>query len=169
MCDPVSLLLGASAATSAVGAVMSAKAGAEASQANSQYMQEQAAYEETQAQDAVARGEEAVRDVQKAGARVQGAAQAGFASNNIDATFGSPLDIINDNARNIELDSIRVADNAGREAEGYRFQASQSRRQSSIYQMEARHTRTAGTIGAIGAVLTGGSSIARYQAGIGAY
>jgi hypothetical protein len=156
----------ASTAMSAGGTIMAGNAAAESGNYNAAMLRQQAAYEETQVADAIVRGSENVREVQKAGAQVQGAGRASAATGNIDINFGSPLDVMLDNARNIELDVMRTSENARREADGIRFGAAQTRKQATLTQMEGKNTQAAARIGAVGTVLSGGASYYKYKAGL---
>lgn len=163
MCEPTTLMM-MSAGMSAVGSIMGGIQQNQAAKANAQMLQQQAAYEDQQARDAVARGEEDIREIQKRGAAAQGAASAGFAANGIDMGFGSPLDFMLSNAANIEQDIMRTSENAKREADGISFGASQTRGQANITRAEGKNARTAGYIGGINSVLSGGAEIYKYKA-----
>jgi len=145
MCDP-GTLMGLSTAVSAVGSVLGGIQQNQAAKANAKMLRQQAAYEEQQARDAIERGKEEIREVQKAGAQVQGAATAGFSANNVDLGFGSPLDFMLSNAANIEQDIMRTAENAKREADGISFGASQTRGRANIVEAEGRNALASGSV-----------------------
>lgn len=168
MCDPVSALMAAGTAVSAIGTLRAGDAAQNTANFNAYQLTQEAAYADQQAADTLARSEEDIREIQKAGSRVRGAAVASASASNIDASFGSPLDMILDNARNVETDVMRTAENARREADDIRFGASQTRGRAAITRMEGQQQKAASRMSAVGNVLSGGAGIYRYRASVNA-
>lgn len=166
MCDAITMMI-ASTAMSVVGGIQQGQAAQDSANYNAALMRNQAAYEEVQARDAITRGEQDVRDVYKAGAQAQGSARAGFSANGLDLAFGSPLDLMLSNARNIEQDAMRTSENAKREADGISFGASQTRSKAKLTEMEGANAKKSAMIGSIGTVLSGGAEIYKYKASVG--
>lgn len=166
MCE-IGTLMAISTAVSVGGSIIQGIAQNNAAQANATMLRNQAAFEEQQARDTMARGEEDIREIQKQGSAVQGSAKAGFSANGIDLSFGSPLDLMLSNARNIEQDVMRTAENAKREADGISFGASQTRGRANVQIAEGRNAVSAAVVGGVGTALSGGAQIYKYKAGIG--
>lgn len=91
-----------------------------------------AAVADLQAADAISRGAE---DEQRFRSKVRlaiGAQRAGFAASNIDAGFGSAVDVQADAAVLGELDALTIRSNAAREAWGFTVQGENYRRGGEI-------------------------------------
>lgn len=168
MCDPVTALMAAGTAISTVGTLQAGSAAATSSNYNAQLMEQQAEYEQKQADDAIVRGSERVREIQRRGAQTQGTGRAAASAGNVDINFGSPLDILLDNARNIETDVMRTQENARREAEGLDFQAQQTRSGATLTRLEGQQRKAASRTQAFGQVLSGGAQIYKYRASVNA-
>lgn len=166
MCEPVSMMMAATAA-SVGGQLIAGKAASQSADFNAKMLRNQAAYEDQQARDAISRGAEDVREVYETGAALRGQARAGYSASNVDLSYGSPLDLMLSNARNIELDATRTGENARREAQGISFGASQMRQNARITKAEGRNAKSAAMIGSVGTVLTGGANIYKYRQSIG--
>jgi len=126
-----------------------------------------------QSEDAIARGGEEENRFRSSVRGIIGSQRAGFAANNVDAGFGSALDVQADAAYLGELDALTIRSNAAREAWGYKVDAFDSRMRADITRREGvalaesgRQQRTQARIGAIGTVLGAGASL--LQANYGA-
>lgn len=116
-----------------------------------------------QADDAQRRGHIEEQRQRLATSRLAGAQRAGMASNGVEITSGSPLDVLTDTAMLGELDALTIRSNAEREAYGARVQGSNLMAQSSLTRMAGRNAQTAGYISAAGSLLsTAGTATDRY-------
>lgn len=159
----------ASTALSAVGALQSASAQAQsnanqaaAARYNAQVQENQALVADMNqkaAADQAARKEEMQR---RRFAQLQGQAVAGLAQSGTDLGSGSNADILKQNAINNELDSLtiryegqNVRDSFQNQASNIRSQAELSRMNAAMYDQNSRNAMTAGYLNA-GANLLGG-------------
>jgi hypothetical protein len=78
--------------------------------------------------------------------------QAAQAANGVDVTFGTPLDLMVDTAKQGAIDALTIRTNAYRNYDDTRNQAVASRNQAALYDMEAKNSRTAGILGAFGSM-----------------
>jgi hypothetical protein len=106
---------------------------------------------ERAARDAAARGLNEGVKAALAGGQVRGAIRAGFGASGVEVTSGSPLDVLSDAAMFNELDKQTIANNAEREAHGFRLQAGN-------YLAQASASRSAGRSNAAGTILSGTAS-----------
>lgn len=143
----------------------------EASESQAELQEANAAIADVQAKDAIARG--AVEESKfRMGVRgLIGSQRVAFASGNIDAGFGSAVDVQADAAYLGEIDALTIRSNAAREAWGYRVAGDDLRQRADIARREGanaaaagRSMQTAGLIGAGQSLLGGAGSLlaARY-------
>lgn len=85
--------------------------------------------------------------------RLQGKQKVGYASAGVDVGVGSPLDVMYETARNLELDRIVTEQEGERQARAFR-------REAGIQRLMGKQARRAGTLGAISTVLGGGANFA---------
>lgn len=100
------------------------------------------------AQDALQRGEIESDEQRQQTGQLIGAQRAGFAGNGIDVNSGSAGQVQNDSAALGELDALTLANNAAREAYGYRVQAQDQRQQGKLAKYQ-------GKMNAVGSILGG--------------
>lgn len=135
------VLMVASAAVSAVGAVRSSQAQAAASDYNAQVARQNAQIAEAQGNAAA---EAHSRDAQ----RKMGAAVAAYGAAGVDTSSGSPSDVLADSARSAALDNLTIKYNAKLRAMGLEQQAT-------LDNMSAANSRQAGVINATSSLLSG--------------
>lgn len=123
------MLQGFGAGFQAVGAYGQSKASSAtrsaAARAEGQIALQNAQMSGWQAEDAIDRGETAAMQVQQRGAQIKGSQRAAMAANGVDLGVGSALQVITDTDYLTSIDATTVANNAAREAWGYRVQQSQ--------------------------------------------
>jgi predicted amino acid racemase len=113
--------------------------------------------EEKKSRDTLRRGqlEEQKKRMQVAG--IKGQQLAAMGANNVDVSFGSPMETVIDTATLGEIDALTVRTNAHREAYDYRVQAANDRAQASMYKMSGKQALTGGYLAAAGTVVAGAS------------
>lgn len=155
MCDIGTALMVGGALLGGAGQIASASAQSKAAQYNAQVQRNNAELADRQAKNALDAG---TREEQKQKAMTQqlmSKQQASMAANGVDVQFGSPLDLMVDTAKLGAVDALTIRTNAYRNYDDTRNQAVSSRNQASLYDMEAKNSRTAGMLGALSSVLTG--------------
>jgi hypothetical protein len=129
---------------------------------------------EQQATDAVAQGttEEDRFRTQVRG--MIGSQRTGFASNNVDVSSGSAVDVQADAAKLGELDALQIRTNAARAAWGYKVQAEDYRKQADVTRKTgvaqnaaAGAAATSQYFAAGGSLLTGTTSLLQLKYGMG--
>lgn len=162
-----------------------AQAAARAAEQNAEFAEYNAAIAEIQAQDTQTIGEMEAHKFRSRTRVLIGEQRAGIAAGNIDVGYGSAVDVQADAAFLGELDALTVSTNAGREAWGYRVEATSARmtarglrdeareaRRSGAFSRQAAYeqgaaARSAGKWGAITAVVGGGTSLLEARYGFG--
>lgn len=148
MCDPVTIVLIASAAVGAVGKISEGQQAKKAAKYNAQMSM----YE---AQDAEEVASQQALEIQRQGRQVEGAQKAAFGARNV-ARSGTALDLLSDTAALTEMDVITTRNNAAREASGIRQGAKFTRSQGAAYARQAN-------IQAGASLLTSGAQAYGYQ------
>lgn len=133
----------AGTAFSVVGALSQASAQSAAAKTNAEVARQNAIAATDQAAAEEARQRRIARQVQGAGRAAIGASGVSLE--------GSPLDILEQNAINEELDALNIRYRGQLASRGYGVEANQ-------YSMEARTAKTTGYMSAAGKLLTGASS-----------
>jgi len=130
---------------------------AQAAKARGKYEQQvsesNARMAEFNAEDALTRGRKESNQQRLKGRNVQGAQRAAFAGQGVDVNTGTAASIQNETATLSELDAQTIANNAWKEAWGYRTQASD-------YRFEGRMKRLASKNEARNTLLSGGLNFA---------
>lgn len=109
------------------------------------------------ARDALERGElDAVAHGREVAA-LRGRQTASFAAAGLEAGYGTPLDVANDTSLMAAEDTGRIYQNASREADSYRINASNYRAQAVGARAAGKNASTAGLINA-GSTLIGGAT-----------
>ena len=153
MCEPATLT-----AIAAVAATASAGVGAYSAYAAGQNAKDTAEYnakvQENAALDAQQRGSIAAAEHQDKVRRMISTQNVTAAANGVMTNTGTPLDIMVDTAGMGQLDTLRMLSNTNRQAQGLNEQASLTR-------IEGSNAATAGTLNAVGSVLSGVSSASK--------
>ena len=156
MCDPrMASQVGVySQGANALFGAVNAVAGAENERAAYGYQariaENNASVAEAQAADAIDRGHQVAGAVRKQGKQIKGAQHVGFAAGNVDASFGSALDILTETDVATDIDANEAQQNAGREAWALRMQASDYRNQAKLLKFHR---------GATSPLLAGGTAL----------
>lgn len=140
-----------------VGQVASASAQASAAKYNAAVQRQNAELAEKQSQNVLEAG---MREEQKQKAitqKLMGKQIAAQAANGVDVSFGSPLDVVVDTAKQGAQDALTIRTNAYRNYDDVRNQAVSYRNQANLYDMEADNSTTSGMLNAFSTVLTGGT------------
>lgn len=166
MCDGVSALMALSTAVSAIGGMRQADAAADAAEFNAQVDRQNAILADRRAKDAIERGKLEEEKKKRETTLEKQQQEASFTASNLDLGFGSPLDVIVSTATAGELEAATIRANAEREAEDFQVQGVNARNSARLRDTEARNSRSAGRIGAIGTVLSGGSGILKHRANL---
>ncbi|HEI9795051.1 TPA: hypothetical protein SLN52_003898 [Serratia marcescens] len=151
MCEPTTIIAGASlalAAVSAYGQVQQGRQQEKIANAN-------ADAQEIAARDTINAGNDAAYQQRQQTRQLQGQQAAAFGAGGTDMTSGSALNIFGDTAAGGQLDALTTVNNAERQAAGLNFQAGVSRAQGQI-------DRNAANLGAATTILN--SSLTAYGA-----
>lgn len=119
--------------------------------------EENAGLAELQAQNAILRGDVAAGNKVKQTKQVIGAQRTALASQGIDVSQGSALELQYDTRRTGELDAVMIKNNAWQEAWGYKMQALN-------YQGSGMFAKSAASYAAGNTILTGGLDALGYGA-----
>jgi len=111
-----------------------------------------------QAEDATARGAQEELNLRRQTAKLKGSQIAAIGASGGDLS-GSAIDLLTDTAHQSELDAANIRYNSQRERWGYEVQASNHRGQANAYRAAASNAKKAGTMGAVGSLLTGATSL----------
>jgi hypothetical protein len=142
------IMTAASSATAAIGAVRSAQA----QQASANYNAEIA---KQNADAARAQGEAAVQAQQRDAQRKQGSAIATFGAAGVDASTGSPSDVLADSTREATLDSMTTRYNYQLRSLGYSDQ-------SQLDTAQGKNAMSAGWVNATSDILAGATKFYEY-------
>jgi hypothetical protein len=152
MCIPLAV---AATAATVGGSLLSAGGQLSAGSFNARMARRQAQTADRAAADAEARGQQDAEAIRRVFADRQGQQVAGLAAVNVDVASGSAANLVADTGMVGELETLRVMNNAAREAYGFRSQAQALR-------AEATMARRSAALGAATTLLAGAS-----QAGTG--
>lgn len=165
MCDPITLMA-VSAGVGALGTVQASSAASANAKFQAKIAQDNAKRTTEQMRDANERGADEERQVRAQGAKALANTRGALASNNMDLTFGSPLDTILQTSMEVERDAYRVRRNTSYEVRDLEVKRTNYRNQSNASIAEASNAKSAGFVAGVGTVLGGGSDIYRYKASI---
>lgn len=143
MCEPTTILAGA---TLALGA-MSAYNQYESGKYSAAVANKNAEFAETQAQDSINRGNAQAEEVRRRNRQAAGTQAAIMGATGTDLSTGGALDIFGDTSQFGTLDALTTVNNAQREAYGLQVQGSN-------YQSQASAARKQGNTGAMTTLLT---------------
>lgn len=137
-------------AMSLAGGVMGAQ-NAQQQGAFQSFMGEQnAGYKELAAQDAEKRGSVDADRYRRQVTQMIGSQRAGFAAGGIDVNSGTAAEIQDDTAAFGEFDALTIANNAAREAWGYRVGAQNDRLNARMAVSNAKSSATGSILGGVG-------------------
>lgn len=152
----------------AYSAVSQGEAAAEAADYNAKVAENNAKYKQAQALDAEQRGATEAAQHREKVRKLLATQNAMTGASGIDTDSGTALDIMTETAGQGELDSLRIMNNAQREAQGYKVEADNYRAGASIGRWQGQQSATAGQIGAAGSIIGGigsaAGSYAKYDA-----
>lgn len=154
MCELSTALMIGGGLISGAGQIASANAQSKAARYNAEVQRQNAMLAERQAKNVLEAG---AREEQKQKALTQqlmAKQQAAMAANGVDTTFGTPLDLMVDTAKQGAIDALTIKTNTYRNYDDVRNQAVSARNQAALYDMEAKNSRTAGILGAFGSTLS---------------
>ncbi len=152
MCDIGTALMIGGGILSGAGQIASANAEAKAAKYNAEVQRQNAMLADRQARNVLDAG---TREEQKQNAMTQeqkAKHHAAQAANGVDVTFGTPLDLMVDTARQGAIDALTIRTNAYRNYDDTRNQAVSYRNQAALYDTQAKNSRTAGVLGAFGSM-----------------
>lgn len=89
-----------------------------------------------------------------------GATTAAQASSGLDVNRGSAVDVRTSETEIGQYNEAVIRANAARKAYGYEVEATQDEAQSKLYQMSAASSKTAGQLGILKSLLSGGTAVA---------
>lgn len=167
MCGLVTGLMIAGSLLGAYGQVQQGKAASANAKFQQQIAIDNANRTTTEMRDAAMRGTDEERRVLAEGGKTIANTRGALASNNMDLTFGSPLDTIIDTSMEVERDAYRVKTNTDREIDDLEQKRRNQRNQASAYGAEASNAKTAGFIAGVGTALSGAAGAYKYKASIG--
>jgi len=142
---------------SGAGQIASASAQSKAAKYNAEVQRQNAMMAERQAKNVLEAGAREEQKQKAQTAQLIARQKAAYAASGVDATFGSPLDTQINTAMLGATDAATIKTSTYRNYDDVKNQAVSYRNQASLYDMEARNTRTAGLLGAFGTVLTTGA------------
>lgn len=112
--------------------------------------EQNAAYKEAAAQDAEKRGAVEADRYRRQVGQLIGSQRTGFAANGIDVNSGTASEIQDDTAAFGEFDALTIANNAAREAWGYRVGAQNDLMNGRMAQSNAKSAATGSILGGVG-------------------
>lgn len=124
-----------------------------------QVLETNAQYSERQAQDVLAIGKEQESRHMAAVRQLIGSQRAAIGASNIDLTSGSARDVQNEASFLGELDRLTIANNAAREAWGYRVQAADLRNRAKLAKMGSLNQASSIRAGGYSTLLTGAAQV----------
>lgn len=158
MCDPVTALTVVSTAVGVAGSFMQAQAASAQASYEAQVAMANAEREQEQARESAEIGEATERDVRLAGNTAVARTRSALAANNMDTSFGSPLDTIITTSMEVERDAHRARRNTSAEFRDAIVRKYNFLNDASAARARGRNARTAGFVAGIGTALSGASS-----------
>ncbi|HDC4563207.1 TPA: hypothetical protein O8T86_002039 [Enterobacter asburiae] len=143
MCEPTTILAGATLAAGALSAYNQYETG----KYSAAVAEQNADVAEAQAQDSINRGNAQAEEVRRRNRQAAGTQAATMGATGADLSTGNALDIFGDTAQFGTLDALTTVNNAQREAYGYQVQ-------SSNFQSQANATRSANSAALTQTLLT---------------
>ncbi len=155
MCDFGTALMIGGTLLSGAGQIASANAQSQAAKYNAEVQRQNAQLADRQAKNVLDAGTREEQKQKAMTSQLMAKQQAAMAANGVDTTFGTPLDLMVDTAKQGAIDALTIRTNAYRNYDDVRNQAVSYRNQSALYDMEAKNSRTAGILGAFGSMASG--------------
>lgn len=143
MCEPTTILAGATLAAGALSAYNQYQTG----KYSAAVAEQNADVAEAQAQDSINRGNAQAEQVRRQNRQAAGTQAAIMGATGADLSTGGALDVFGDTAQFGTLDALTTVNNAQREAYGYQVQ-------SANYNAQAASARKQGNMGAATTLLT---------------
>lgn len=163
MCELSTALMIGGGLISGAGQIASANAQSKAAKYNAEVQRQNAMLAERQARNVLDAGMREEQKQKAMTAQLMAKQQAAQAANGVDVSFGTPLDLMVDTAKQGAIDALTIRTNAYRNYDDVRNQAVASRNQAALYDMEAKNSRTAGILGAFGTMASSfGSAYSNY-------
>lgn len=163
MCEPTTIIMGASLVLSAIGVGVQAygqkkeqEAANKAAEYNASMYERNAQIAQMQKTDALERGKVAEKQFRLKISKLQGEQRADFGASGVVVDTGSPLDIALDTAEQGELDALTIRHNAAMEAWGFQNQSDEFISNASM----VRATKRSPGFAAGTTLLTGAGQIA---------
>lgn len=138
------------AAIAIVGGVMGAQNAKQEGSFNADMLTGNAAFKKQAADETIAAGNTSADWQRVRTAQAIGSQRTAFAGNGIDVNSGSAAQVQDDTARLGELDALTIANNAAREAYGYRVQAKQDLQNAAQVKINANNKATGSILGGLG-------------------
>lgn len=138
------------AAIAVVGGVMGAQNAKAQGAFQSASLEQNAAYKELAAQDAIVRGTKEADQQRIATRNMIGTQRAALAGNGIDVNTGTAAEIQDNTAQFGEMDAVTIANNAAREAWGYRVGAENDRNNARFARSNAKSSAFGSLLGGVG-------------------
>lgn len=155
-------------ALSVVGTAFSVLGGARqasAERANAEYQKQvsldNAALTTLEKRDARERGADREQQIYEDGARIVADTRGALAANNMDLTFGSPLDTILNTTVAIQEDAARARRNTDKEVYDLEVQRRNFLNNANVQGATAKNARTGGFISGVGTALKGAANVYR--------
>jgi hypothetical protein len=137
-------------AISLVGGMMGAQNAKQQGAFQAAMGEQNAGYKEMAAQDAEKRGAVQADQYRRQVGQLIGSQRSGFAANGIDVNSGTAAEIQDDTAAFGEFDALTIANNAAREAWGYRVGAENDRLNARMAQSNAKGAAAGSILGGVG-------------------
>ena len=137
-------------AISLVGGMMGAQNAKQQGAFQAAMAEQNAGYKEAAAQDAIKRGDVQADQYRRQVGQMIGSQRSGFAANGIDVNSGTAAEIQDDTAAFGEFDALTIANNAAREAWGYRVGADNDRMNARMAQSNAKGAAAGSILGGVG-------------------
>lgn len=157
MCDLVTALTIGSTIMGAAGAIQQSQAAAAAAEYNAKVQRQNAELADRNARSQLEAGMAEEQKQKAYTTSLISKQQAAMAANGVDTSFGSPLDVMVDTAKQGAVDALTLRTNAYRQMDDTRNQAVAYRNQATLFDQQAASERDAGWWKAGGTVLSGGA------------
>ncbi len=138
------------AAISLAGGAMGAQGARQAGAYAAAQSEQNAQYKEAAAVDAEKRGAVQADQYRRQVGQMIGTQRAGFAANGIDVNSGTAAEIQDDTAAIGEFDALTIANNAAREAWGYRVGAQNDLSNATMARKNAKSSASGSILGGVG-------------------
>lgn len=155
----VALLTGLGTAFGVASSIQQGKAQAAAYEQQANAADQNAKISEKQAEISAQNGAQEEQRIRNRAAAIAGQQKAGFSASGLDISQGSPLDVLTDTSTQGNLDALSTRRNAANQTWGYQVEQNNYSNQAKAARAAASNARQAGTMNAIGSLLTGATSL----------